>query len=155
MGTRINWKNTQKIQELIPVGPGFSLVQFLPPHLSVCTSPSLGSVYGRPINRRAPLRCGFPPKVLASAIAAGSGSPEVIVKVHMCASIRRCHSLGFCTRASSLSHLLPPSSRQDLRDLEVGYVRLHRQCLCGSVYPAIGLQGYVSDVSSVTALLDR
>ena len=51
--------------------------------------------------------------------------------------------------------LPPSSSRQVLRDLEVGYVRLHRQRLCGSVIPAIGLQGYVSDVSSVTALLDR
>jgi hypothetical protein len=27
--------------------------------------------------------------------------------------------------------------------------------LCGSVIPAIGLQGYVSDDFSVTALLDR
>ena len=34
-----------------------------------------------------------------------------------------------------------PTSRQVLRDLEVGYVRLHRQRLCGSVIPAIGLHG--------------
>ena len=56
---------------------------------------------------------------------------------------------------SLIAALPPSSSRQVLRDLEVGYVRLHRQRLCGSVILAIGLQGYVSDDFSVTALLDR
>ena len=53
----------------------------------------------------------------------------------------------------------PPSpsslSRQVLRDLEVGYVVYFDNACCGSVIPAIGLQGYVTDISSVTALLDR
>ena len=94
-------------------------------------------------------RCaaGFHPKVLASAIPAGSGSPGVIVKVRTCASTRRRYSL--TSLALGLHH------RRVLHDPEVGYVRLHRQRLCGSVNPAFGLQGYVSDVSSVTALLDR
>jgi hypothetical protein len=35
--------------------------------------------------------------------------------------------------------------------------RLHRQCLCGSIIPAIGLWGYVSDLQLIvtTLLLDR
>ena len=42
------------------------------------------------------------------------------------------------------------SSRQVLRDLEVGYVRLHRQRLCGSVIPAIGLhEGNVTRSATV------
>ena len=61
----------------------------------------------------------------------------------------------FGTRSFFIAASPSSSSRQVLRDLEVGYVRLHRQRLCGSVIPAIGLQGYVSDDFSVTALLDR
>ena len=140
-------KRTQKIQEFITVNQGFSLVRLLPPHLPTCTVPSLDSAYGRPLNHSAPLCYGFPPKVLASAIPAGSGSTEVIVKVHTCASTRRCYSL--TSLALGLRH------RRVLHDPEVGYVRLHRQRLCGSVIPAFRLQGYVSDVSSITTLLDR
>ena len=68
--------------------------------------------------------------------------------VYKSRSIRR-HHRSLTSSALGLRH------HRVLHDPEVGYVRLHRQRLCGSVIPAFGLQGYVSDVFSVAALLDR
>ena len=82
-------------------------LQLLPPNLPTCAVPSLDSAYGRPLNRSAPLCCGFPPKVLGSAIPTGSGSTEVIVKVRTCASTRRCCSLKSSALGASSSSSSP------------------------------------------------
>ena len=93
-------------------------------------------------------------QVLASAISAGSGSPEVIVKVHTCASIRRCRSLRLGTGALSSRRLLLRRAKFFATLRSATYVFIGNAC-SGAYFPLIGLRGYVSDNFSVTALLDR
>ena len=62
------------------------------------------------------------------------GDPEVFVDHRTCASTQRC-----CTCGAGSLH-------QDLHDLEVGYVGFISNACAGAYNPAIGLQGYVTDI---------
>ena len=93
-------------------------------------------------------------QVLASAISAGSGSPEVIVKVRTCASTRRCRTLRLSTGASSSRCLLLCRAKFFATLRSATYVFIGNAC-AGADFLLIGLRGYVSDNFSVTTLLDR